>query len=419
MLRRLCPSLPPAALGGLLLALSLLLLLLGAQPPAALLPGAAPRTGAPPPPPPPPPPHPCRATALARWVDSRSDAAFAAEYALAAGGRDVPLSLELPRCALRNFTHAALTRCLRGRHIVFVGDSLARYQYLSLVQFLGTASWTFFAGDGMLTESEREWKSWANFYRGTNARLFGHEVCDCYRRDDTGGPNFAGAAENRYWHMPALGLRVSFVSFMGTAHTPAFHALDWLNVTCNAGRSPGAHVLCAQAGCEPGACHEPVAAPFAPWPEAMLEGVLAQLAALAPVDALFVNQGLFGNPGNLTAQGTAALVAPLLRARARGQVRRLYWKTTTRSRRPYDAALERAWVAAHLLPEGFGVLDLHSLTDSAEGSMWQLAEGMGLTATWDDVHFRPFAYRGFNLALAAELCSPGGGLAEGAAQGAW
>jgi hypothetical protein len=356
------------------------------------------------PPPPPLPPHPCQSTEGARWVDSRSDAAFAAEYALAAGGRDLALSLELPRCELRNLTHAAVTRCLRGRHLVFIGDSVARYQYLNLVQFLGTASWSFFAGDGRLTESEREWKSWGKFYRGTSARLFGHEICDCYRVDAS-QPDLRGAAENRYWHMPALGLRVSFISFMGTVHAPAFHALGWLNATCNAGRRPGHHVLCAQAGCQPGACHQ-AAAPFAPWPAAMLEGVLAELAALAPVDALFINQGHFGNPGNLSVQGTVSLVGPLLRARDKGQVRQLYWKTTTRSQRgPYDSALERAWVAANLLPAGFRVLDLGGLT---EGSLWQLAEGMGGSATWDGLHFRPFAYRGFNLAMLAGLCSPGG-----------
>jgi hypothetical protein len=396
-----------AALGALLLLALTLLLLLDA--PLALPLRQALPAGLPPPPPP---PHPCQSTAGARWVDSRSDAAFAAEYTLAAGGRDLALTLELPRCELRNLTHAAVTRCLRGRHLVFIGDSLARYQYLNLVQFLGTASWSFFARDAQLTESEREWKSWANFFRGTSARLFGHEICDCFRLDDTGGPNFEGAAENRYWHMPALGLRVSFISFMGTVHTPAFHALDWLNVTCNAGRSsPGQqHVLCAQAGCQPGACHQ-AAAPLAPWPAAMLEGALAQLAALAPVDALFINQGLFGNPGNLSAQGTAALVAPLLRARDRGQVRTLHWKTTTRSQRgPYDIALERAWVAANLLPQGFRVLDLGGLTEDGarEGGMWRLAEGMGGSATWDGLHFRPFAYRGFNQAMLAGLCSPGG-----------
>ncbi len=382
------------------------MLLLSAQPSAPLLPANSARPAREPPQ-----LHPCRSTEGARWVDSRGDAAFAAEYTLAAGGRDVPLSLELPLCELRNLTHAAVTRCLRGRHLVFVGDSLARYQYLNLVQFLGTASWSFFARDPQLTESEREWKSWANFFRGSSARLFGHEICDCYRVDDTGGPNFLGAAENRYWHMPALGLRVSFIAFMGSVHIPAFHALDWLNVTCNTERSADKHVKCTQAGCQPGACHE-AAAPFVPWPAAMLEGVLEQLAALAPVDALFINQGLFGNPGNMSAQGTEALVAPLLSARDKGLVRHLYWKTTTGSQsRPYDIAAERAWVATNLLPAGFRVLDLHGLTDRREGSLWQLAAGMGLSATWDDIHFRPFAYRGFNLALAAELCSPGG-LAE-------
>ena len=31
--------------------------------------------------------------------------------------------------------------CLKGKHVVFVGDSVTRYQYLSLVSFLEKGGW--------------------------------------------------------------------------------------------------------------------------------------------------------------------------------------------------------------------------------------------------------------------------------------
>ena len=44
-------------------------------------------------------------------------------------------------CSLANPTRSSAAECLRGQRLVFIGDCVMRYQYLSLVHFLETGSW--------------------------------------------------------------------------------------------------------------------------------------------------------------------------------------------------------------------------------------------------------------------------------------
>lgn len=44
-------------------------------------------------------------------------------------------------CWAANLTSSHAASCLSGRHIVFVGDSTTRYQYIALIHFLHTGAW--------------------------------------------------------------------------------------------------------------------------------------------------------------------------------------------------------------------------------------------------------------------------------------
>ena len=66
---------------------------------------------------------------------------------------------------------------LRGKSIVFIGDSLTRYQYLNLVYFLATGKWS---SPHPRNELDKEHASWQSFYRTTTQRNQ-NEICDCYR----------------------------------------------------------------------------------------------------------------------------------------------------------------------------------------------------------------------------------------------
>lgn len=98
---------------------------------------------------------------------------------------------------------------LKGHHVVFIGDSLTRYQYLALIHSLQFGT--------LVTESvfpsiveERHWMSWAHFYNGTNNLFYPNEFCDCYRSKEQN-------VENRYFFLPSHSINVTYYCFYGTS----------------------------------------------------------------------------------------------------------------------------------------------------------------------------------------------------------
>ena len=88
--------------------------------------------------------------------------------------------------------HAAKVRhCLAGRSLLFVGDSITRYQYISLISLIETGRFPercTRAHDPQAEASvvrERDWGTtrndgWPTFYRNVSeVRLNGNEQCDC------------------------------------------------------------------------------------------------------------------------------------------------------------------------------------------------------------------------------------------------
>ena len=86
---------------------------------------------------------------------------------------------------------AKVRRCLAGRSLLFVGDSITRYQYVSLISLLETGRFPercTRAHDPQAEASvvrERDWgktrnDGWPTFYRNVSeVRLNGNERCDC------------------------------------------------------------------------------------------------------------------------------------------------------------------------------------------------------------------------------------------------
>eukprot|EP00953_Heterococcus_sp_UTEX-ZZ885_P020555 11500-Heterococcus_DN1.PRE.1 len=67
-------------------------------------------------------------------------------------------------CTLQRFDddQDSVLSVLRGKHLVLVGDSLTRYQYLSLVYFLESGNWSSDYPNQMW---EKDFKSWNQFYQ--------------------------------------------------------------------------------------------------------------------------------------------------------------------------------------------------------------------------------------------------------------
>ena len=58
----------------------------------------------------------------------------------------------------------------KGFHIVFIGDSLIHYQYLSLTYTLRHGNEI---NENMVSSpTEHNWRSWSEMFRGTNAMFY-------------------------------------------------------------------------------------------------------------------------------------------------------------------------------------------------------------------------------------------------------
>lgn len=335
---------------------------------------------------------------------------------------EVPLRLSVSDCG--EATAAFVRGCFQGRHVLVIGDSVSRFQYLSLAQFIAHESWTPFHGKGEpMSEVERvqtrkaSWGSWPKFMAGTHRRLLGMEICDCSR-----DPDKPFLIENRYFFDPRANIRITFVSLVAPNFT-RYHDLAFLNVTC------GSRGGCAQGGCSPeaGDCGEPSTAPQNHFSEEDAPGAQAQAAFLrrvvvgsarelaarvAPIDALVLNLGYFGGAGWPRDVGFSAppasrdvYKAALLDVTGLLQKERLaahlFWKATTaHTNNDYRNGVELEWVKGALLPLGWQLFDAFQVTQ-------RLGEFLPMSVT-DGIHFKPHVYRGLNEALALQLCGSRG-----------
>eukprot|EP01032_Pedospumella_encystans_P033530 gene33530-37894_t len=100
------------------------------------------------------------------------------------------------------------SKLMDNQHIVMVGDSLMRYQYLSLVHLVHT--YTFVpANVKPCLLWEGDYGEWNVFFNATNAAFYPNEYCDCYRVSNT------VANENRYYYNKERNISISFLSYQG------------------------------------------------------------------------------------------------------------------------------------------------------------------------------------------------------------
>jgi hypothetical protein len=130
---------------------------------------------------------------------------------------------DLDRCRLKRFTHAEALSCLKNKPMVWIGDSITRYQYMAMAFFLhfgrwpaGLAEWKEHIGIGSVAW-EGAWRNWHRFYVDVPAAFNGTEWCDCYRGKLIGnGAN----NEHRMYYNPETGVKLSFVFQWGKMHIP-------------------------------------------------------------------------------------------------------------------------------------------------------------------------------------------------------
>lgn len=100
------------------------------------------------------------------------------------------------------------SKLMDHQNIVMMGDSLMRYQYLSLVYLVHTNSFV----PASLKPNilwEGDYGNWNLFYNATNAVFYPNEYCDCYRVSNT------IANENRYYYHKERNISIAFIQYQG------------------------------------------------------------------------------------------------------------------------------------------------------------------------------------------------------------
>ena len=103
-----------------------------------------------------------------------------------------------------------------NQNIVMVGDSLMRYQYLSLVYLAHTRKlYPENAKPSILWE--KGFDSWVQFFNASNLLLYPNEYCDCFRT------TLLEACENRYYYQRERNISISYIAYMGDEVGPKVH----------------------------------------------------------------------------------------------------------------------------------------------------------------------------------------------------
>lgn len=107
----------------------------------------------------------------------------------------------------RNHSIINLVPILQNKRIMFVGDSLTRYQYLNLIRYLHSGRWT--EPFAMQLCCEHSFKDWGDFFTEISASFGCNHICDCHHWDVYKKPGNIGTQENHYYYDADLNLTIS------------------------------------------------------------------------------------------------------------------------------------------------------------------------------------------------------------------
>ena len=121
---------------------------------------------------------------------------------------------------------------MRNRRLMFVGDSVTRYQYLDLIYFLTNKKFNH----ELKLINEKQFNNWNEFFDytynmfntdtvsrsvGSNGKYKVSELCECYREMTCCDPWHIN--ENRKYHNEELNTTVWFFTWFGTISMPHGH----------------------------------------------------------------------------------------------------------------------------------------------------------------------------------------------------
>lgn len=105
------------------------------------------------------------------------------------------------------------TGSLRNLRIAFIGDSLTRYQYLSLAYYAQAGRWVQDSDKPNLLGTPRQFKTWEENNNFTMAQLGYKETCNCYR--PPGKINLKTSYQNRYYADKERNVYLTYITKTG------------------------------------------------------------------------------------------------------------------------------------------------------------------------------------------------------------
>ena len=102
---------------------------------------------------------------------------------------------------------------LANKHVVMIGDSLMRYQYLSLVYAIKFGVKLTDSQDKNFVR-ESTWSGWPEFYAMTNKALRPEEYCDCYKSKEF---DYSKLIENRFFEDKEKKIKINFMFLNGVS----------------------------------------------------------------------------------------------------------------------------------------------------------------------------------------------------------
>uniref|UniRef100_A0A6U4JN35 SGNH domain-containing protein n=2 Tax=Hemiselmis andersenii TaxID=464988 RepID=A0A6U4JN35_HEMAN len=330
-----------------------------------------------------------------------------------------PLRYHLKGCKLHRYTQEEARQCLKDRHFLFIGDSLTRYQYMSLVMFLED-HWPDDTGEKEGFNPCREaWGQggWKVFYQTSSKLLKGKEICDCFRLDGPMSRNTQNTlVENRYFHLAAHNLSVTYLQLFGVLPMRG----HWPTEECRNKKR-------GEDGCGPDSMSKSEVAKNLhvlqeeeyntylkdgqfDWTGNHMQAIADVVPAMG-VDTLFINLGLwvptgeYDNKEEIRATYKAARSAVVAHEKGGGMA---FWKRTTTMLKCYKTGGKRCNPGDKREVRFYKDKEPVALAKDMGIGIYDTAEPTRTLPWWvwnDEVHFRPFVYRELNNLLFNQFCN--------------
>jgi hypothetical protein len=323
---------------------------------------------------------------------------------------DGTLHYNLESCLIGRLDVEKARKLLANTHLIFIGDSLTRYQYLSLAHFIERGSYPSrkmvkVEGEPNILREDDFYAAnplgaWKDLFALSSKLLGGRELCDCWRGNETTKSKTKSTTlENRFYSLPSHNLRISYLTYLGKSEVQHGHT--------RALKSQGAGEVLSEEVYE---SNSYARNPYDWQPQNVstaVEDVLASDPERSTRRAVIVwNSGIWG--AFKGAKDAEYLKASLLSLKqSAGKHGLVFYKTTTVAQtsdfkrasglREFDH-VARAVVPA-LKHSGISIYDANKVTKPFES----LERAIYMAIYWDGVHFQPYVYEELNNVLLHKL----------------